>query len=381
MTFSSLGLTESLLKAAAEQKFHVPFPIQSQAIPAILQGRDLLAIAQSGSGKTASFCLPLLQLLHAYHPGRRRQLKALIIVPTRELAAQIGQVVRQLGCHLTPTVKTVTVFGGVAINPQMIAVNGVELLIATPGRLLDLVTRNSVQLSTLDLLVLDEADKLLEQGFQDEIQRILTLLPRKRQNLLFSATFGDEVRNLALTLLHDPLQIVVRREEEATPDSITQEIHEVAQSRKGPLLRYLIKSNQWQQLLVFTSSQRGADTVVRKLEANGISAATFHGGMSQGGRTATLAGFKSGEVRVLVATDLAARGIDIQFLPHVVNYELPRSPADFIHRIGRTGRAGAAGVAVTLLSPEELPHFRVIEKLMGKQLPRIDTSHLDLAGY
>ena len=378
MTFLSLGLTGELQKAVAEQKFATPYPIQLQAIPAILQGRDLLAIAKSGSGKTAGFALPLLQLLH--DTDRRRSLKGLIIVPTRELAAQIGEVVQQLGAHLTPRVKTVAVFGGVAINPQMISLHGVELLIATPGRLLELVAKKSVQLSTVDLLVLDEADKLLEQGFQDELGRILALLPKKRQNLMFSATFGEEIRKLALTLLHDPLQIVIE-EEGVAPDRIAQEIYEVDQSRKGPLLRYLIKSNDWQQVLVFVASQRRADNLVKKLLAKGISAATFHGGMTQGGRTTALAAFKSGGVRLLVATDLAARGIDIEFLPHVINYELPRSPADFIHRIGRTGRAESHGVAVTLLTPEELPHFKVIEKQLGKRPARINTADLNLAAW
>jgi len=380
MTFSSLGLTEGLQEAAAKQDYKRPYPIQAKAIPAILKGRDLLAIAKSGSGKTAGFALPLLQLAQDPQPGRRRTLKALILVPTRELAAQIGEVVRQLGRHLSPRVKSAAVFGGVAINPQMMALNGTEVLIATPGRLLDLVAKNSVQLSTVTTLVLDEADKLLEQGFQDELERILALLPEKRQNLMFSATFGEEVRQLAIGLLHDPLQIVIK-EEVSEPELIGQLIYSVDAARKGPLLRYLIKTGDWQQVLVFTSSQRRADNVVKKLLDNGISAATFHGGMSQGGRTTVLAAFKTGALRVLVATDLAARGIDIKFLPHVVNYELPRSPADFIHRIGRTGRAETAGVAVTLVSPEELPHFKVIEKLQKRRQAKIETAELDLSGY
>jgi len=380
MTFSSLGLTEVLQEAAARQNFKRPYPIQRKAIPAILQGRDLLAIAKSGSGKTASFALPLLQLTQNKDAGNRRTLKVLILVPTRELAAQIGEVVSQLGRDLNPRVKSTAVFGGVAINPQMMAVNGTELLIATPGRLLDLVDKNSVRLSDVATLVLDEADKLLEQGFQDELDRILALLPKKRQNLLFSATFGEAVRQLGITLLHDSLQIVIKQEP-SEPDLIRQQIYSVDAARKGPLLRYLIKTGEWQQVLVFTSSQRRADIVVKKLLDNGISAATFHGGMSQGGRTTVLAAFKTGALRVLVATDLAARGIDIKYLPHVVNYELPRSPADFIHRIGRTGRAETAGVAVTLVCPEDLPHFKVIEKRQGKRQAKIDTSDLDLTRY
>jgi ATP-dependent RNA helicase RhlE len=380
VTFSSLGLAKGLPEAVARQKFTRPYPIQSKVIPAILKGRDLLAIAKSGSGKTAGFVLPLLQMVQCPEPGKRRMLKALILVPTRELAAQIGEVVQQLGRHLTPGVKTCVVFGGVAINPQMIRLNGAELLIATPGRLLELVARNSVQLSTVAILVLDEADKLLEQGFQDELEQILALLPKKRQNLMFSATFGEDVRQLAISLLTDPLQIEIK-EEAPEADLITQEVYTVDPARKGPLLRYLIKTGDWQQVLVFTSSKRRADTVVKKLLNKGISAATFHGGMSQGGRTTALAAFKTGALRVLVATDLAARGIDIKFLPHVVNYELPRSPTDYIHRIGRTGRAETPGVAVTLLCPEDMPHFKVIEKQLGKRLARIDTAELDLAGY
>jgi len=380
MTFSSIGLLKGLLEAVAQQGFERPYPVQREVIPAILQGRDLLVIAKTGSGKTASFVLPLLQLVQCQEPRRRQALKALIVVPTRELAAQIGEVMRQLGGHLTPRVKTGAVFGGVAINPQMIELNGIELLVATPGRLLELVAKNSVQLSTVSVLVLDEADKLLGEGFQDELEQILALLPRKRQNLLFSATFGEDVRQLATSLLSEPLQIEIK---EAAPgaDLIDQQIYTVEPSRKGPLLRYLIKTGDWQQVLVFTSSHQRADMVVKKLLDNGIRAATFHGGMSQGGRTAALAAFKTGAVRVLVATDLAARGIDIKLLPHVVNFELPRSPNDYIHRIGRTGRAETAGVAVTLLCPEDMAHFRVIEKRLGKRLARIDTSGLDLAGY
>lgn len=380
MTFSSLGLTEALQEAVARQNFERPYPIQKQAIPAILQGRDLLAVAKSGSGKTAGFALPLLQLTQSRESGVRRTLKALIVVPTRELAAQIGEVVRQLGRDLCPRVKSAAVFGGVAINPQMIELSGTELLIATPGRLLDLVDKNSVRLSDVATLVLDEADKLLELGFKDELERILALLPKKRQNLLFSATFGEEVRQLAFALLHDPLQIVIKGEP-SEPELICQQVYSVDAARKGPLLRYLIKTGDWRQVLVFTSSQRRADIVAKKLLDKGISAATFHGGLSQGGRTNALAAFKSGTLRVLVATDLAARGIDIKCLPHVVNYELPRSPADYIHRIGRTGRAETAGVAVTLVCPEDLPHFKVIEKLQGKRQAKIDTSGLDLTGY
>lgn len=380
MTFAAIGLIKGLLEAVEQQHFSRPYPIQTKAIPAILQGRDLLAVAKSGSGKTAGFVLPLLQLVHCLEPDQRRTLKVLILVPTRELAAQTGTVVQQLGCFLTPRVKSAAVFGGVAINPQMISLGGVELLVATPGRLLELAAKNSVQMGEVAILVLDEADKLLEQDFEEELAQILALLPKTRQNLLFSATFASGVRMLAAGLLNDPLQVEILAEPEDI-DLITQEIYTVAADRKGPLLRYLIKHGDWQQVLVFTSSQSRADMVMKKLQTNGISAATFHGGMSQGGRTAVLADFKAGALRVLVATDLAARGIDIKFLPHVINYELPRSPTDYIHRIGRTGRAESAGVAVTLLCPEDTGHFRVIEKRLKKRLARIETDGLDLAGY
>jgi ATP-dependent RNA helicase RhlE len=301
-------------------------------------------------------------------------------VPTRELAAQIDDVARQLGRHLNPRVRTGAVFGGVAINPQMIQMKGIELLVATPGRLLELVANNSVRLSMVSTLVLDEADRLCAEDFRDELQQILALLPGKRQNLLFSATSGAELERLATSLLIDPLRVEIKEEVSET-ELITQQVYLVDPSRKGPLLRYLIKSGDWKQVLVFTSSQRRADIVTKKLLDNGISAATFHSGMSQGGRTAALAGFKAGTLRVLVATDLAARGIDIELLPHVVNYELPRSPVDYQHRIGRTGRAETAGVAVTLLCPEDLPHFKVIEKRLRQRLTPIDTAELDLSAY
>ncbi len=381
MPFSSLGLCPELLQAlAAREQFKRPYPIQERAVPAILQGRDLLAIAQTGSGKTVAFILPLLQLIQRTAPGQRQRLKALVLVPTRELAAQIGEVAREFGRFLQPRVKSGAVFGGVALNPQMIMVNNVELLIATPGRLLELVAKNSVQLATLSILVLDEAEKMLQEGFEDELRQILALLPKKRQTLFFSATFAADVQRLADALLTDPLRIEIA----GTPAGealITQLIYTVTPERKGPLLRYLIKNGDGEQYLVFTASRKRADTVAQKMLLNGISAATFHAGMSQGGRTAALERFKGGTLQVLVATDLAARGIDISFLPHVVNYELPRSPNDYIHRIGRTGRAETAGDALTLLCPEDLPHFRVIEKRLGQRLEKIDTTHLDLAGY
>jgi len=381
MSFASLGLGPELLRAlAAREQFKRPYPIQNQAIPAILQGKDLLAIAQTGSGKTAAFILPLLQLIQRQEPGQGQHLKALVLVPTRELAAQIGEVAREFGQYLQPRVKSGAVFGGVALGPQMIMVNKVELLIATPGRLLELVAKNSLQLEALKILVLDEAEKMLQEGFEEELQQILALLPRKRQTLLFSATFAAEVQRLAADLLSEPLRIEIAPSLVET-ELITQLVYTVTPERKGPLLRYLIKNGDGEQYLLFTASRKRSDTVAQKLLQNGISAATFHAGMSQGGRSAALERFKTGTLQVLVATDLAARGIDISDLPHVVNYELPRSPNDYIHRIGRTGRAEAHGEALTLLCPEDLPHFRVIEKRLGRRLTRIDTADLDLAGY
>jgi ATP-dependent RNA helicase RhlE len=381
MSFATLGLSAELLKALASQpQFKRPYPIQARAIPAILQGRDLLAIARTGSGKTAAFILPLLQLIHALPPVGRRKLKVLILVPTRELAAQVAEVARVFGQKLTPYVRSGAVFGGVAINPQMIRVNNIELLVATPGRLLELADKNSVQLGSIACLVLDEAEKMLGEGFQEEFEQLLALLPGKRQNLLFSATFNDEVRRLAATLLTESLELEIEAET-AQDGVISQQVYAVTPERKGLLLRYLIKNGDGDQLLVFTASQNRADNLAKKLLQNGISAAPFHGGLSQGKRTATLTRFREGTLQVLVATDLASRGIDIEHLPHVVNYELPRSPNDYIHRIGRTGRAGNSGDAVTLLTPEEEQHFRVIEKRLGQRLGRIDTAGFDLAGY
>jgi len=381
MSFPSLGLCPELLRAlAAREQFKRPYPIQNKAIPAILQGKDLLAIARTGSGKTAAFILPLLQLIQRSTPNQRQPLKALVLVPTRELAAQIGEVVKGFGQYLQPRVKSGAVFGGVALGPQMIMVNNVELLIATPGRLLELVAKKSVDLGKVAILVLDEAEKMLQEGFEEELRQILALLPRKRQTLLFSATLAVEVQRLATDLLIEPLRIEI----DSTPvdaELITQLIYTVTPERKGPLLRYLIKNGDGDQYLLFTASRKRADNVSQKLLQNGISATTFHAGMSQGGRTAALERFKAGTLQVLVATDLAARGIDISELPHVVNYELPRSPSDYIHRIGRTGRAETQGDALTLLCPEDLPHFRVIEKRLGQRLTKIDTAGLDLAGY
>lgn len=346
----------------------------------MLKGKDLVGIAQTGSGKTAAYVLPVLEMLQGKAPLANRFARVLVLVPTRELALQVDGEFRLLGRGLPKRVKTMAVFGGVSINPQMMQLNAVEVLIATPGRLLDLVAHKAVQLSAVEILVLDEADKILHMGFKEEVDKVLGLLPARRQNLLFSATLGEEVEAFAAGLLQAPVKIEVS-EEASTPDLIAQLAYEVDPAKKGPFLRYLIKKNDMRQVLVFASSIRTANNVAAKLQKNGIQAAALHGDKSQGARTEALKKFKSGKLRVLVATDLASRGIDIKFLPYVINYELPRSPKDYVHRIGRTGRAEAAGEAITLLSPEDRHHFGVIQKKMGRQVEVIPGDTIDLSGY
>ena len=380
MSFAHLGLTSTLLKAIAKQGYSEAYPIQQQAIPAVLKGKDVLGIAQTGSGKTASFVLPILQQFQIKPPAANRVVKALILVPTRELAVQVGEVFKLFADAVPRKVKVLSVFGGVSINTQMINLQGVEILVATPGRLLDLVDAKAMDLSSIDILVLDEADKMLNMGFKDEMDNILKLLPSKRQNLLFSATLGKEIHTITEILLHNPVKIQVE-EEKKDLDLITQTCYHVTEERKGPLLRYLIKQQQINQVLVFASSIHRADAVVEKLKKHGIDAASMHSKKSQGARTDALGNFKNGKLKVLVATDLASRGIDIQFLPWVINYELPRSPKDYIHRIGRTGRAANAGNAISMVSEEEEHHFSIIQKKMGKKVDIIDTSGLDLSGY
>ena len=361
MSFAHLGLTSTLLKALAKQGYSEAYPIQQQAIPAVLKGKDVLGIAQTGSGKTASFVLPILQQFQLKPPAATRVVKALILVPTRELAVQVGEVFKLFADAVPRKVKVLSVFGGVSINTQMINLQGVEILVATPGRLLDLVDAKAMDLSSIDILVLDEADKMLNMGFKDEMDNILKLLPSKRQNLLFSATLGKEIHTITEILLHNPVKIQVE-EEKKDLDLITQTCYHVTEERKGPLLRYLIKQQQINQVLVFASSIHRADAVVEKLKKHGIDAASMHSKKSQGARTDALGNFKNGKLKVLVATDLASRGIDIQFLPWVINYELPRSPKDYIHRIGRTGRAANAGNAISMVSEEEEHHFSIIQK-------------------
>ncbi|MGR8932356.1 MAG: DEAD/DEAH box helicase [Gammaproteobacteria bacterium] len=368
MSFSSLGLSESLLRAIGDSGYNTPTPIQQQAIPVVIAGRDLLAAAQTGTGKTAGFTLPILQRLTDQTTGGRRPVRALILTPTRELAAQVADSVSKYGMHQMPKLKSDVVFGGVKINPQMMRLRGgVDILTATPGRLLDLVAQNALKLNQVEILVLDEADRMLDMGFIRDINKILALLPKKRQNLLFSATFSADIRKLAQNLLFKPVQIEIAAEN-AAADTVEQIAYTVSKTQKTALLTHLIKSNDWRQVLVFTSTKHGANRLTEKLNASQITAKAIHGNKSQGARTNALTEFKAGDIQVLVATDVAARGIDIAKLPHVVNYELPRSSADYVHRIGRTGRAGLGGLAVSLVSHEESNTLRQVEKLIGAKI-------------
>ena len=368
MSFSSLGLSEPLLRAIRDSGYNTPTPIQQQAIPVVLAGRDLLAAAQTGTGKTAAFTLPILQCLADKTVGRSRPVRALILTPTRELAAQVAESVSKYGIHQKPHLKSDVVFGGVKINPQMMRLRGgVDILTATPGRLLDLFAQNALKLNEVEILVLDEADRMLDMGFIKDIKKILALLPKKRQNLLFSATFSPDIRKLAQNLLFKPVQIEIAAEN-AAADTVEQIAYTVSKTQKTALLTHLIKSNDWQQVLVFTSTKHGANRLTKKLNASQITAKAIHGNKSQGARTSALAEFKDGDIQVLVATDVAARGIDIAKLPHVVNYELPRSSADYVHRIGRTGRAGLGGLAVSLVCSEENSALRQVEKLIGNKI-------------
>jgi len=380
MPFTSFGLSPSMLIELANLNYTQPYPIQQEVIPAILNGKDVLGIAQTGSGKTVSYVLPVLMNLLGNPVSKSRHINVLVLVPTRELAVQVCDVFQVFGSALPGRIKSLAVYGGVSINPQMIELQGVNILIATPGRLLELAGSNAVHLSGIDTLVLDEADKMLNLGFKEEMTRIFALLPERRQNLLFSATLSDDVTQINQILLHDPLVIKIEQETENI-DLITQLAYFVTEEKKGPLLRYLIKHNDLKQVLVFTSSVYSADNVVDKLRKNGIDAAAIHSKKSQNARTETLSQFKSGDLRVLVATDLISRGIDIKFLPHVINYELPRSPKDYLHRIGRTGRAESPGEAISFISPLDQHHFKVIQKKMGKWVTMIDSEGIDLKGY
>ncbi len=368
--FASLGLAPALVRAASERGYALPTAIQAAAIPAALAGRDVLGSAQTGSGKTAAFALPILQQLESVARGAPRRTHALVLVPTRELAAQVGESIRGLAQHLAEPVKVAIVFGGVSINPQMMSLRGgAEVVVATPGRLLDLIDHNALSLAGVAMLVLDEADRLLDAGFADELARVLALLPRPRQNLLFSATFPSAVQALARGLLHDPIRVDVPPEPSTEP-AVAQHAVEVDAARRTPLLRHMIEKGAWTRVLVFVATKYASEHVADKLHKSGIEAAPFHGDLSQGARTRALAGFKAGRLQVIVATDVAARGIDIAQLPVVVNYDLPRSAVDYVHRIGRTARAGASGLAVSFISADTEAHFRLIEKRQGRRVMR-----------
>jgi ATP-dependent RNA helicase RhlE len=364
-SFAGLGLSDALVRAVAEQGYTEPTPIQAQAIPVVLEGRDLLAAAQTGTGKTAGFTLPMLQRLGATRPDHRA-VRALILVPTRELAAQVQESVRTYGRH--QHLRAAVIFGGVGINPQIDALRrGVDILVATPGRLLDHLQQKTVKLDQVEILVLDEADRMLDMGFIPDVRRILAHLPNERQNLLFSATFPEEIRKLAASFMRDPVTVEVARRN--TPaELVAQVAHPVDASRKRALLAHLVKSNDWRQVLVFTRTKHGANRLAEQLSRDGIESDAIHGNKSQNARTRALRRFKDNELRVLVATDIAARGLDIEALPHVVNFDLPHVPEDYVHRIGRTGRAGSSGEAVSLVSHEERPLLAAIEKLMNRQV-------------
>ncbi|MFN6946323.1 MAG: DEAD/DEAH box helicase [Cytophagaceae bacterium] len=380
MSFSSLGLLSHLVKAVEEQNYVKPYPMQQEVIPVILAGKDVFGIAQTGSGKTASFVLPMLQLLQSSKEKKSRHVKALVLVPTRELAVQVVEVFHTFSAYLPQRIKSLAVYGGVSINPQMMQLQGTDILVATPGRLLDLISSNALSLSSVELLVLDEADKMLNLGFKEEMDQVFSLLPSKRQNLLFSATLNEDITILKDRFLSDPVKIEIASEVQNL-DLITQRAYHVSPEKKGVLLRYLIKTLEMRQVLVFVSSTHRADHVVVKLVKNGIEAAAIHSKKSQGARTEALKQFKSGKLRVLVATDLASRGIDVRFLPFVINYELPRSPTDYVHRIGRTGRAESPGEAISFVSQEEEHHFKIIQKKMKKQVPMQNSDDLNLHGY
>ncbi len=373
MSFNRLGLSAEILRAIEGQGYTAPTPIQNQAIPLVLEGHDVLAAAQTGTGKTAGFTLPILQRLQATRredPANDRRPRVLVLTPTRELAAQVGESVATYGRHLP--FRSAVVFGGVKINPQIDRLRrGVEILVATPGRLLDHVQQRTVDLSAIEILVLDEADRMLDMGFIHDIRRILALLPdrERRQSLLFSATFSNDIKALANRLLDRPRLVEVAREN-ATADRIAQVVHPVDRARKRELLSWMIGAGDWRQVLVFTRTKHGANRLAEQLGKDGLTAAAIHGNKSQGARTRALQSFKDGRIRVLVATDIAARGLDIDELPHVVNYELPNVPEDYVHRIGRTGRAGREGRAVSLVCVDELKLLADIERLLGDRLPR-----------
>ena len=368
MSFDSLGLSAPILEAVAEEGYETPSPIQAKAIPAVLEGRDVMAAAQTGTGKTAGFTLPILELLSRGDKAGPNQARALILTPTRELAAQVGDNVRSYSRHLP--LSSAIVYGGVKVNPQMMRMRrGADVLIATPGRLLDLYNQNAVRFKQLEVLVLDEADRMLDMGFIHDIKKILNILPKDRQNLMFSATFSDQIRTLAKGLVNNPVEISVSPRN-TTTKLVKQWVCPVDKKQKPALLTSLIKKNNWEQVLVFTRTKHGANRLSRHLDDKGIKSAAIHGNKSQGARTRALSEFKAGDIRVLVATDIAARGLDIDQLPQVVNFDLPNVAEDYVHRIGRTGRAGATGQAVSLVCADEADQLGDIEQLIKQTLDR-----------
>jgi len=374
MTFESLGLSNALVKAVEKKGYTEPSPIQEKAIPLILEGKDVLASAQTGTGKTAGFTLPMLHKLVAENKWKRRPIRALILTPTRELAAQVYDNVREYSEYLD--IKSMVIFGGVNQKPQIRALrSGVDVLVATPGRLLDLQSQGVLSLGKVEFLVLDEADRMLDMGFLRDIKKVLELVPKDRQTLLFSATFSREIKSFASSILRNPVAVEAAPEN-TTAEKVEQKVYRVDKGKKTALVIKLIADGKWKQVLVFTRTKHGANRLTEKMNKNGITAAAIHGNKSQNARTKALEGFKTNKVRVLVATDIAARGLDIPLLPHVINFELPNIPEDYVHRIGRTGRAGASGEAVSLVCGEEREYLKSIEKLLGEKMP---TSSID--GY
>lgn len=366
MSFQSLGLSDALLKAINKKGYETPSPIQKKAIPPLLEGRDVLASAQTGTGKTAGFTLPLLHYLSENPKAKFRPIRALILTPTRELAAQVYESVKDYSEFLN--IKSAVIFGGVNQKPQVATLRrGVDVLVATPGRLLDLQNQNLLSIKRVEVFVLDEADRMLDMGFLRDIERVMALMPDKRQNLMFSATFSKDIRKLANGILNNPVKVEATPEN-STVEAISQKVYRVAKNKKTGLIIKLISEGNWKQVLVFTRTKHGANRLTKKMISAGISAAAIHGNKSQGARTKALSGFKNGSVRVLVATDIAARGLDIPLLPHVVNFELPNISEDYVHRIGRTGRAGANGQAISLVSADETSYLKNIEKLIGERI-------------
>ena len=380
MSFESLGLSSNIISSVKKLGYLKPFPIQEKAIPVILEGKDLMGIAQTGSGKTACFVMPILEKMQNAEVKKDRNIEVLILVPTRELAIQIDEVFRAFTDHLKREIRTMAVYGGVSINPQMKGMFGVEVLIATPGRLLDLIDHNALSISGIQHLVVDEADKMFQMGFGEEMNQLFGLMPVMKQTTLFSATLDDKVSEMKQRLSINPTLIEIKKEDVAI-DDIEQIAYHVSPESKGPFLRYLIKEKKVGKALIFVSSTRSADNLVEKLKKNKIKAVAIHSQKSQGARRNNLEEFKDNGAQILVATDLIGRGIHIDDLPCVINYELPRSPLDYIHRIGRTGRAGEKGTAISILTHDELQHFRVIQKKMGKKVTLQRTGDIDLHGY